>query len=186
MSDRSDSVRLLNGSEEFVVCEPGDRFSGVSSEWLIPRLRLDPKSSPIEGGFEIYLDEEDLCFPDLSTDELGAEPFGSAEYDGNLISVGIGESFGMWSEIKGNWIRSGDAEIGVSHVYTADTSDLSSLALKELSEILNFSDAITIEEDNDLSITSPFIDPMDEQVVSQILAMAPNASSISINGERVK
>ena len=187
MGSSQDGARRPAGNEELILCLPDDRFTGVTAEWLIPRLRLDPDVSHLEGGFEIYLDGEDFFFPDMTTDELGACVFGRTENDGDLVTVGIGEYFAMHSNIWGGWVESIDVDDSTTDFsYVSEEADLKEIALLEVAGMLNISDAIDLEEDNDFSVRSPFLSADDPQVVAELMRLAPRASSITINGTRVE
>lgn len=131
-SAKREGLTRLSGSEVTVCFVSGQEFEGVTAEWLLPRLRLDPGASPVDAfeGIHIVLDDEMLEYEDLPESIFG-ETSGAlvlASFtDGDIISGSI--------HLVGEWLERFAVE--VEHVFThvgkdADPRDLVFESLPEI------------------------------------------------------
>ena len=174
-ADDRGTARFIAGNEEVVFFQDGDQFFGVSLEWLLPRLRLDPACGQIdilEGGPIIVLDneiQEDLDIYAM----LGADEASLCAYDN-------GGNTGAPYSIAGGWLISFAAEDRHTLTWIGTGShDLRQLALDKLSEAM--SDWMPGPHER-CDVTSPYLQAHNAEDVGNILVLAGEASPVSLNG----
>lgn len=104
----TDDVTVLNGTEDEVWFVPGQVFTGVSEEWIRPRLRLDPSVGSLDlesEGLNIDLDGE--LIEDLAQENV----FGTGPNDGELAKAETPSGGGGSCAIVGGWLETSAPEI---------------------------------------------------------------------------
>lgn len=183
--DSSTPVRVLDGTEIEVLFHPGEQFTGVTAEWLAPRLRLDPAASPVEGEIFLYLDEEDLHY-DSRLENLGGQPLGPQENSGSVVSVECDDFYGKSAYIDGNWlVREEDDPTDTIYEYLAEGTDMVDFALGLLSDLLEDADP-SMNEFSVIEVSSRFLDASQSEVVAEVLALAGQAGAVFLNGTQLR
>lgn len=176
----SDQGRRLAGDEFVVWFRDGDDFSGVTEEWLRPRLRLDPACKEVDlferTGPSVFLNGEELEDMDIYA-LLGGDM-------GELCSYGNGGIIGGRVELVGGWLEVYDPEL--RHTLTwvgSDPSRLRELALERIADGMYDWEPQAHEV---VEVTSPFLDPADASDRLAILAVAGDAGSVQLNGTELR
>lgn len=173
-------MRTLSGHEDEVLFSPGEEFQGVTSEWLLPRLRLDPAASPVdvELGLHVLLDDEVL--EDL-TDT--APIFGTRNVSASLASFGDGGIIGGSIGLEGDWIEFSAPEITHTYTWVGPVEDLRRLVYTELPEAVSYWEPT---EDQLFEVESPHLDPDNPEDRAFILDLAGDAAEVTLNGSLLR
>lgn len=103
-----EDVTILGGDEKDVWFVIGQKFTGVSEEWIRPRLRLDPSVGSVDLESEVlYVDLDGELLEDLEWESV----FGSGPNDGDLARAETPSGGGGSCCIVGGWLEFSAPEI---------------------------------------------------------------------------
>ena len=169
-------MRVLAGDEAEVLFSPGDEFEGVTSEWLVPRLRLDPAASPVDAemGLHVVLEDEHL-------EDLGNEwsIFGTSNGHASLASFGNGDIIGGSIDLSGDWVEFFAPEIEHVYLWVGPVDDLRRLVYSELPSAASYWEPT---EDQLFEVESPHLDADNPEDRAFILDLAGEAGEVTLNG----
>lgn len=178
-ADERGETRFLTGGEDIVLFQDGDQFFGVDLDWLLPRLRFDPACGEIdihEGGPIIVLDNE--IHEDLDIYAL----LGTGETA--LCAYDNGGSIGASYSLAGSWLLDFAAEDRRRLTWIGtEPRDLRQLALDKLAESLG---EWMPGQDERCDVTSPYLQADTAEDVENVLALAWDASPVTLNGIEVR
>lgn len=175
-------MRNLAGDEEEVLFSPGDAFRGVQADWLIPRLRLDPRRSPVDLTvtlMNITVDGELIEDVDEHTSIFGR--------DGQKVSLasfsdGPAGMIGGSLTLLGDWTHFHAYEIANRYTWVGPRADRGHLVRSFLSTDARYWKP---QPDQEYHFESPYLDsqiPADRRFA---LDLAAKADSVILNGTRV-
>lgn len=177
----NDIVRSLTGTEEIVMFVPGESFTGVTPEWLLPRLRLDPASSSVNlmDGLVIFIDDEPFDLPDGDVIQDISDVLDPEAPDGEIVSYDNGGIIGGRFDLVRGWIRDWSPEVREDLVFVGEDPDLHTLAREKLVEGTFYWEA---QEHELFNVDSPYLSAEDPADVEFVLGAACEAGRVVLNG----
>lgn len=165
----------LAGTEVTVPFVSGQEFEGVTAEWLLDRLRLDPAASPVDGfeGIHVVLDDELLEYDDLPESIFGEGPssrFLASFSNGDIISGSI--------NLVGEWLEQFAVEVEHTYAHVGTGADPRGLVFEKLPEICA---RWTPTEHETFMIESPHLSADDASDRQWVLDLAGEAGHVTLN-----
>lgn len=175
--------RSLGGDEEVVVFKPADEFVGVTPDWLLPRLRLDPSISPLEDADSIcvYVNGEEFS-DEFPNDELPI--FGPGPQRDYLMGLGDGRMLSACWEIQGQWVRFSVLEVCSRLFHIGANQDFRAVCHSLVSAIDEYWDIY--DEDQVVDLSSPFLDAGNPEDQDLARSYSDGSIPVFLNGTELQ
>ena len=165
-----------------ILFRSGDVFTDVDQEALLPRLRLDPASSPVDvtDGILVEVDGQELADGGLIF-----EPsiYGEGPWEEFVASIDNGGLIGASVLRRGEWITLQYPEVTERLFYAGSNPDLNQVVHTVLPVIGEYWEPT---EDDDVQFESPHLDPNRPADRLLCLSLSGLSKAVTLNAVSVR
>lgn len=175
-------MRELQGDDSVVLFRNTDEFAGVDPAWLLPRLRLDPDSSPVNAtdGLTVFLDGRDLVDSGLSYEQ---SIYGAGPWEEELASFESGGLIWGLFEQRGEWVLFVYPEVTFTLFYVGIETDPHEVIHRLLPHISHYWEPM---EDDEVSFASPVLNATRSDDRDLCLSVSGLACTVTLNGVEIR